>query len=81
MSHQINADQFTPEMHKQAEAEGWWLSRRDDGYFEIQTFDEDERHRFSSDDTARAYVAERALNGSYLHQMAMHFDGTLWRES
>lgn len=76
---QISHRAFTAAMHKQAEREGWWLSQRDDGYLEIQKFDEDTRQRFSSDDAARGFVSTQARDkGSYLHQLALHLDGTRW---
>ena len=71
---QLSRASFTPEYHQHAESEGWWLSERDDGYLEIQAHDES--GRFMSDEAAREYVADRARAGSYLHQLAMHLDGT-----
>jgi hypothetical protein len=39
--------------HTLGEAEGWWLSARDDGLYEIQKFDEHPAARFASDEEAR----------------------------
>lgn len=71
---QLEARAFTPEYHQHAESEGWWLSERDDGVLEIQAHDESSR--FMSDEAARDYVAARARDGSYLHQLALHLEWT-----
>lgn len=77
---QLSYSEFTPAMHKEAEAEGWWLSERDDGFLEIQRFDEDPEERFKDDRAAVDHVAARGKAGSYLHQLAMHLDGTPYPE-
>ncbi len=69
---------FTPEDHAAAEAEGWWLSERSDGYYQIQRFDEDLERRFSTDHAAYQHVSWMArTKGSLLHQKALHLDETL----
>lgn len=68
--------EFTKKMHEAAEAEGWWLSTRDDGFYEIQRFDEDRLARFDNDTDALAWVKRQASGGSALHQLALRLDGT-----
>jgi hypothetical protein len=65
-------------MHKAAEAEGWWLSQRSDGYLEIQRWDEDPAAHFKTDGEALSHVETKARAGSYMHQLALHLDGTLY---
>lgn len=65
---------FSKEFHDQAESEGWWMSQRDDGYWEIQKYDES--NVFETDDMARGYVVARARTGSVMHQLALQLDGT-----
>lgn len=77
---QLSYSEFTAAMHKAAEAEGWWLSERSDGYLEIQRFDEDPKERFKDDHAASAHVSAQALKGSYMHQLALHLDGTPYRK-
>lgn len=75
--YKIPASDFTKEMHKEAMSEGWLLSERSDGYLEIQCYDDDPKHRFEGDNAALDYVVSRAREGSYLHMIALHLDGTL----
>ncbi len=75
---QLDQSNFTEAMHQQARAEGWRLSERSDGYLGIER--EDEAERFKTDDDAHEFVADQArLHGSYMHQLALHLDGTLYR--
>jgi hypothetical protein len=69
------SEKFTTEEHAAAEAEGWWLSERDDGFYEIQRFDEDPQRRFYSDWEAHHHVTQRANEGSRLHVRALALNG------
>jgi hypothetical protein len=62
--------------HNQAVVEGWWLSTRDDGYYEIQRLDEDPAQRFESDEQAHKYVRAQAEAGSLIHLTALRLHGT-----
>lgn len=57
--------------------EGWTLSGRDDGCWEIQKLDEPDEgvREFTSDSEALAFVTEKALAGSALHMLALFLDG------
>lgn len=65
---------FSKEFHDQAEKEGWWMSERSDGYWEIQKYDESDV--FINDGEACQYVGARARAGSVMHQLALQLDGT-----
>jgi hypothetical protein len=69
-------------------AEGWCLSERDDGFWEIQRLDECEARSssldgdglppFITDAEALAYVRRMAIAGSRLHAEAMRLNGRRW---
>jgi hypothetical protein len=61
------------------DAEGWWLSERADGFYQIQKFDEDPAQRFSNDGEAHAHVRRCAAAGSILHIDALLRDGRHWQ--
>ena len=72
----------------QARHEGWVLSERDDGMYEIQRYDAlpgwryDRRYQqleppFKTDDEAESYV--RACSHSPMHVEAARLNGTRWR--
>lgn len=56
-------------------AEGWVLSNDSQGRCEIQKFDEDPQDRFPSDDEARAFVLQRAAEGSPAHLLVVTMEG------
>ncbi len=71
-----------------AMAEGWLLSQRADGLWEIQRYDDatsrsdslrgDGLPPFTTDDDAEAYVREMAEAGSRMHAEALKINGTRW---
>jgi hypothetical protein len=72
--------------HTLGEAEGWWLSERDDGRYEIQRFNEDPVAHFASDNDAYQHVCRCAQAGGILHieALARHgkpylSNGRLWK--
>lgn len=73
---------------KQAMREGWLLSSRDDGFYEIQKYDDmvhwryDHRFQqleppFKTDDEALAYV--KSVQFSLMHAEAAALHGKRWR--
>lgn len=68
-----------------AMSEGWLLSARDDGRYQIQRYDDctarsdslrgDGLPPFTSDDEAAAYVVDMAMAGSMLHVEALAMEG------
>lgn len=67
------ADTFTVTAHRIAQSEGWCLSERDDGFYELQRLDDSAI--FDTDKAAVAYVTTRARQGSAVHQRALRLDG------
>jgi len=67
------AEHWTVTMGRIAEAEGWCLSERDDGTWQIQKSDAVDR--FMTDDEAVAYVTLRARQNGIVHQKALRLDG------
>ncbi len=65
--------------NEQAQAEGWVLSQRDDGFYEIQRYDDDPGSTFPDDDEALTYVKNRAKDGSLMHAEAAALHGQPWR--
>jgi hypothetical protein len=64
----------------QAMNEGWLLSSRDDGFWQIQKYDDDDKSRFPDDDTARLNVEVWALVGAQpIHVEAVRLHGKRWR--
>jgi hypothetical protein len=61
---------------KQARKEGWVLSERDDGFYEIQRYDSGPRRRFKLDCGALAYVRAKATAGRPMHKAALALHGT-----
>lgn len=55
--------------------EGWLLSERSDGIWEIQKYDEDPLDLRGSDEAARSYVSARS-SGSKMHAEALALHGT-----
>jgi hypothetical protein len=64
--------------HQAGEAEGWWLSTRDDGLFEVQKFAEDPAARFANDGEAYRHVFTCAEAGSVLQREALLRHGKYW---
>jgi hypothetical protein len=65
--------EFTAIEADQAAAEGWCLSERDDGMFEIQR--DDEAETFAGDFSAYVFVRRLAEQGSYAHRLAIQWHG------
>jgi hypothetical protein len=71
---------YTASDHRRAVREGWVLSERDDGFYEVQKYDEDPQERFANDDDAYEFVSSKARDeGSYMHQKALHLHDLPWR--
>lgn len=68
------SDNWTRIQEKIARAEGWCLSERDDGLYQIQKLDD--VGVFETDDAALDYVRMRARQGGFVHQRALRLDGT-----
>lgn len=66
------SDDWTALQDRIAQAEGWCLSERSDGYYEIQKCDGSAR--FDTDQKALEYVRERARKGGFVHQRALRLD-------
>lgn len=66
-----------PQWHPQdvgaACLDGWRLSERADGFYEIQR--EDAATLFATDAEAQAHVAAKAANGASLYRRAFYLDG------
>jgi hypothetical protein len=75
----LSWDLMTERAKALGEAEGWWLSERSDGFYEIQRFDEDPTERFSCDAEAAAHVRRCASAGSVLHIEALLRNGNRWQ--
>lgn len=69
------SDDWTVVQVRIAHAEGWCLSERSDGFYEIQK--RDETDHFANDQKALDYVRMRARNGGLVHQRALRLDGTV----
>lgn len=65
--------EWTPQDAAAAIAEGWRLSLRDDGHWQIQKEDQppEDREGFATDDDACGHVCWRATEGSALHRSAL----------